>query len=225
METSFFVLLGTFWNNWRAILFWEVCPFQESQLLWPCFSGLHTVGSRCEAVGVIYLPTSSCAGRSRPRAMQGRAEACGGSMEASVWKEIKMPLLKAPSLPPSLCAWGKPRGSRSVTGPALRLMDIYCGAERPLWVLREQPRCPHSEWGSVTCTWPLAPWFDGTGGVFLLPWNPLLFSFYCCCVLVLRKRRFSIHCSVAGTLFKYIQTEICVAFQHALPAPLLMAQL
>lgn len=163
-----------------------------------------------------------CAGPRTPPVLRGLSRACARSVEPSVGKEIKVPLLNPPSSQPEADQGDKGQWPALCSSCGHLLSAVLGG---PCGCAETSPRYPHGKWDCVLCVWQ-TPWFDGRGEALLLLWSPWrLLSFYCFCELMLGKQWFSICCSMAGTLLEHRQTETPVAFQHPLPAPLLMAEL
>lgn len=196
--TSFLVLLGTLWNNWREV--WEVCPFQESQLLWPQFSDSCITKSRCGAV--IELPTSSCVGLDTPHAVQGR------SMESPVLKEIRVPLLT----PPTLCL-RQTKGMKVLDQP-------WCG----WWTFTTVLRAAHSSswWVGLGVSPAQGTWLHGLMAEvgFCFSCGPLcwrLFSFVWFPCADAQKAKI-LHPLLSSSPCR----DLC-CYSYALPAPLLMA--
>lgn len=145
--TGFFVSLGTFWNNWRVIFFWEVCPFQQPQLLWPCSSDIYTSQSPGVKLWVWFI---SCAGPWVPR-----TGACGGSVEAPVEGDQNAPA--KPPLP--LCL-------RQTNG--MKVSDWPCTHGHLPWHCETPLGAPRAALGALTVSGTV---WSAYGACFLVWWQ------------------------------------------------------
>lgn len=222
--TSFFVLLGTFRNNWRVIFFLRGLPFARVSIFmaifqWFIHHWIQIWSRNCDLAShkLVWRPEHPARG-ARPCALH--AEGCGRSMKSSAWKEIKVPLLK----PPSLSAWGKPTGWRSVNTPGLRPMDVFTAVLRgPCGRPETSPQCPHGECDCVIRTWHLLSALSAEVKLCFscatLCWR--LFGFYCFCVLMLRKQWFcGLHPLLRGwdSLQVHTDRDFC-CFPTCSPSP------